>query len=336
MFSLDQYRALHEGAGVFPRRDRGRLLLRGADRRSYLQGLLSNDIAALTPGTGCYATLLTAQGRMISDMRVFELGDELLLDLEAAVTEAVRAHLDMFVITEDVTVEDVTATLAQIGLYGPKTGEILATLKAKGNAARYELASADIGVEGVDLVVPSPDEAALIEVLLEEGAVLINPETADVTRIEAGIPRFLVDMDSTTIPLEAGIEDRAISLTKGCYVGQEVIIRVLHRGGGRVAKKLVGLALDASAQPGDIVLQGAREIGRVTSAADSPALRKRLALAYVHRDFIAPGTALNVKTAAGEAPAAVVELPVRECLSPFAAVRPRFWHRRTRTTGALP
>ena len=317
MFSLDQDRALHEGAGVFPRRDRGRLLLRGADRRSYLQGLLSNDIAALTPGTGCYATLLTAQGRMISDMRVFELGDELLLDLEAAVTEAVRAHLDMFVITEDVTIEDVTATLAQIGLYGPRTGEILATLKTKGIAARHEFASADIGVAGVDLIVPSADEAGLIEALLTEGAARINPETADVTRIEAGIPRFLVDMDSTTIPLEAGIEDRAISLTKGCYVGQEVIIRVLHRGGGRVAKKLVGLALDGPALsgdpalPGDIVLQGEREIGRITSAADSPALQKRIALAYVHRDFIAPGTALNVKTAAGEAPAAVVELPVR-------------------------
>ena len=311
MFSLDQYRALHDGAGVLPRADRGRLLLRGADRRSYLQGLLSNDIAALTPGAACYATLLTAQGRMISDMRVFELGDAILLDLEAAVTETVRAHLDMFVITEDVTVEDVTATLAQIGLYGPKTGEILTTLKTTGNTPRYELASTDIGVAGVDLIVPSSDADGTIEALVMAGAVLVNPETADVTRIEAGIPRFLVDMDSTTIPLEAGIEDRAISLTKGCYVGQEVIIRVLHRGGGRVAKKLVGLALDGPALPGDIVLHGAREIGRVTSAADSPLLQKRLALAYVHRDFIAPGTALNVKTAAGEAPAAVVELPVR-------------------------
>ena len=311
MFSLDQYRALHEASGVFPRTDRGRLLLRGADRRSYLQGLLSNDVAALTRGTGCYATLLTAQGRIISDMRVFELGDGVLLDLEAAVAGSVRTHLDVFVITEDVTVEDVTATLAQVGLYGPKAAEVLSAVKIKGNVPRYELPSSDIGADGVDLIVPSSDVAALIESLMVAGAVRINADTANVTRIEAGIPRFLVDMDTTTIPLEAGIEDRAISLTKGCYVGQEVIIRVLHRGGGRVARRLVGLALDGPAEAGDQVSSQTREVGRVTSAVDSPALGKRLALAYVHRDFVAPGTHLNVKTAAGDSPAAVVELPVR-------------------------
>ena len=310
MFSLDQYRALHDAAGVFPRTDRGRLLLRGADRRSYLQGLLSNDIAALTPGAGCYATLLTAQGRMISDMRVFELGDAVLLDLEAGVTEAVRSHLDMFVITEDVTVEDVTAALAQVGLYGPKSGDVLASLKAQGTAPLYELPSNDIGIAGSDLIVPATDLAVVLDALMTAGAVRINPETVEVTRIEAGIPRFLVDMDATTIPLEAGIEDRAISLTKGCYVGQEVIIRVLHRGGGRVAKKLVGLALDGPAQAGDVILKNAREIGRITSAVDSPSLGKRLALGYVHRDFVEPGTVVNVKTAAGETPAAVVEMPI--------------------------
>ena len=312
MFSLDQYRALHDAAGVFPRTDRGRLLLRGSDRRSYLQGLLSNDIAALTPGAGCYATLLTAQGRMISDMRVFELGDAVLMDLEAGVTEAVRAHLDMFVITEDVNVEDVSATLAQVGLYGPNAKDVLARVKALGITPLHELSSGDIGIDGLDLIVPSTEVEVLLEGLLKAGAVPIDPETAQVTRIEAGIPRFLVDMDTTTIPLEAGIEDRAISLTKGCYVGQEVIIRVLHRGGGRVAKKLVGIALDGPAQAGDVVFSGdAREIGRITSAVDSPALGKRLALAYVHRDFVERGTALNVKTAAGEAPAAVIEMPVR-------------------------
>ena len=311
MFSLDQYRALHDAAGVYPRTDRGRLLLTGADRRSYLQGLLSNDIAALTPGTGCYATLLTAQGRMISDMRVYELGEAVLLDLEAGVTEPVRAHLDMFVITEDVAVQDVTATTAQIGLYGPLARGILAKVRAVGFVELHELPSSDIGVDGFDLILPSAHASTLVHSLKCLGAFLVDRETVDVTRIEAGIPRFLVDMDSTTIPLEAGIEDRAISLTKGCYVGQEVIIRVLHRGGGRVAKRLVGVMVEGNAQPGDTVMSGDREVGRVTSAADSPALGKRLALAYVHRDFIQPGTPLNVKTAAGETPAAVVQLPVR-------------------------
>ena len=296
MFSLDEYRALQGGAGVLPRADRGRLLLRGADRSAYLQGLLSNDIAALTPGSSCYATLLTAQGRMISDMRVFELGDAVLIDLEKAVAPAVCAHLDRFVITEDVTVTDVTDSLAQVGLYGPKAGEVFAAAQGKGLEVLHVLSSSDIGVDGIDLIVPVEREGDVIQTLVAAGAVPISAATAEVTRVEARIPRFLIDMDATTIPLEAGIEDRAISLTKGCYVGQEVIIRVLHRGGGRVAKKLVALTTDASdIARGDLVHAADREVGRITSAVDSPKFGKRLALGYVHRDFAAPGTELTVR-----------------------------------------
>lgn len=311
MFSLDQYRALHEAAGVLPRTDRGRLRLRGEDRRSYLQGLLSNDIMSLTPGTSCYATLLTPQGRMISDMRVFELGDSILLDLEAAVTAAVLGHLEMFVITEDVTVEDVSGTLAQIGLYGPRAGDVLAAARAAGLDPLHVLASEDLGVAGFDLIVPAGQAASVADALEVAGAVPISAETVEVTRIEAGIPRFLTDMDASSIPLEAGIEDRAISLTKGCYVGQEVIIRVLHRGGGRVARKLVALASDGPAvDRGDLVFAGARDVGRVTSAVDSPRLGTRLALAYVLRDFVEPGTVLSVKHGETEAPATVVRVPL--------------------------
>ena len=325
-FSPDQYRALQEAAGFLPRIDRGRLRLRGEDRKAYLQGLLSNDVASLEPGPStpmdgapslgtsswCYATLLTPQGRMISDMRVFEVGPStpvtgsaslgtgtVLLDLEAAVTETVREHLEKYVITEDVTVEDVSASLAQVGLYGPMAGDVLAGVRERGIELRHVLPGGDIGVDGVDLIIDSGAQAALFDALEAAGAVRISLETADVTRIEAGIPRFLADMDTSTIPLEAGIEDRAISLTKGCYVGQEVIIRVLHRGGGRVAKKLVRLTVDApEAGPGDLVHAGDREVGRITSAVDSPKFGKRVALAWVHRDFAEPGTALTIKGAA--------------------------------------
>jgi folate-binding protein YgfZ len=298
-FSPDQYRALQEGAGFLPRTDRGRLLLRGEDRKTYLQGLLSNDVASLGPSDWCYATLLTPQGRMISDMRVFELSTGILLDLEAAVTETVREHLDKFVITEDVTVEDVSASLSQVGLYGPKAGEVLAGVRERGIELRHVLPGGDIGVDGVELLIDAGAQAPLLDALEAAGALRITLQTADVTRIEAGIPRFLVDMDTSTIPLEAGIEDRAISLTKGCYVGQEVIIRVLHRGGGRVAKKLVRLAVDApDAGRGDLVYAGDREVGRVTSAVDSPKFGARLAFAYVHRDFAERGTAFTIKGAA--------------------------------------
>ena len=155
MFSLDQYRALQTVAGLFPREDRGRILLRGADRKAYLQGLLSNDVLALEPGGWCYATLLTAQGRMISDMRVFDLGDTVLVDLERPVTAGVQAHLENFVITEDVVVEDVTASLAQLGLYGPRAHEVLgaAVAAVPSIAPLHTLPGNDIGIAGVDLIV---------------------------------------------------------------------------------------------------------------------------------------------------------------------------------------
>ena len=292
------------------REDRGRIALRGPDGKAYLHGLLSNDILALQPGGWCYATLLTPQGRMISDMRVFDVGDILLLDLERPVVATVVEHLDKFIITEDVAVQDVTSELAQLGLYGPRANDVLraASTDPAWREPLYRLPSSDIGVDGVDLIVPTDSVDAVSEALERAGAVRVDPADAEVTRVEAGIPKFLVDMDTTTIPLEAGIEDRAISMTKGCYVGQEVIIRVLHRGGGRVAKKLVSLAVDGDARSDDQLFAGDREVGRITSAVASPRLGKRVALGYVQRDFVDPGTELRVATANGDVMAVVREL----------------------------
>ncbi|HET7219878.1 MAG TPA: hypothetical protein VFJ02_17595, partial [Vicinamibacterales bacterium] len=130
MFSLEHYRALREGAGLLDRSFRGRLRLTGDDRRSYLQGLLTNDIAALTPGTGCYAALLTAQGRMISDMYVIETGAAIVMDLAREVTPQIAAHLDRFVITEDVAVTDESGSVAQLGIYGPAAASAIAAALA--------------------------------------------------------------------------------------------------------------------------------------------------------------------------------------------------------------
>lgn len=297
--SLGQYQALQEGAGFLVRGDRGRLALRGEDRKAYLQGLLSNDILGLQPGGSLYATLLTAQGRMISDMRVFDGGEVLLVDLEREITPAVAEHLEKFVITEDVVIEDVTSTWSQIGVYGPRSGAVIDTVTGAGLEPSFVLTSSDLGVEGVDVIVPAGAVDAFTASLEQAGAVRVDDEVTEVTRVEAGIPKFLVDMDSTTIPLEAGIEDRAISMTKGCYVGQEVIIRVLHRGGGRVAKKLASLDVDGPAARDDRIFAGEREVGRITSTVDSPRYGKRIALGYVHRDFLEPGTALTVRSPSG-------------------------------------
>jgi folate-binding protein YgfZ len=334
MSLLDQYHALRRSAGIVDRSSRGRLLLTGSDRRSYLQGLLSNDIIALSAGGGCYATYLTAQGRMISDMRVFELGDALLVDLDGSLAQPVADRWSQFIFSEDVQVQNISLSTAEIGVYGPHAAEALVAALAAGATSREAadaallrslpvysnargsfragpvtvMASDDIGVLGFDVVLPVERKQDLESLLQSGGASETSGAAAEVCRIEGGRPLFLTDMHEDTIPLEAGIEDRAISLTKGCYVGQEIIIRVLHRGHGRVARKLVGLTLDRGASVparGAAIASGSRDIGAVTSAVDSPDLGRPIALGYVHRDFAQPGTAVEI----GGIPASVAALP---------------------------
>jgi folate-binding protein YgfZ len=309
------YDAARGHAGMIERPDQGRILVSGQDRGSYLHGLLTNDIAALQPGTGCYAAWLTPQGRMIADLRVYELGDVILLTLLRDVKDAVLAKLDQFVFTEDVQLGDVSDTFSSTSVVGPEAARVVAAViggtTVEALSAMREHANkrgdfegqpaivvraADTGESGFELFVPAAQRDALDAALRGAGVVPVDAATAEVLRIEAGVPKFHQDMDEETIPLEAGIESRAISMTKGCYVGQEVIVRVLHRGHGRVARRLVGLTIDGEAAPPPRVSVegGGREIGRVTSSAQSPAVGRPVALAYVHRDFVTPGTEVSV------------------------------------------
>jgi folate-binding protein YgfZ len=309
------YTAAHEQAAFLDRSARGRIVVSGADRASYLHGLLTNDITALTAGGGCYATYLTPQGRLIADMYVYELGDVILLTLDRDVKDAVLTKLDQFIFSEDVKLGDVSDAFAQIAIIGPASAGVVAalvsgvsevalrSLAVDGNA-RVEFAGTpaivtritDTGEAGFDVFVDAAQRAPLVAAIRERGVPELSADEAETIRIEAGVPLFHRDMDEETIPLEAGIESRAISFTKGCYVGQEVIIRVLHRGHGRVARKLVGLRVDGSTIParGAAVRSGDKEIGHVTSATRSPKLNQPIALAYVHRDFVEPGTRVSV------------------------------------------
>ena len=270
MFSLDGYRALRTNGGVVRRTDRAVLAITGADRSTWLQGLVTNDVAALAPGESRYAAYLTPQGRMITDMVVVARADRLLLNVPAPLASSLRDRLDGLIFAEDAQVLDESASFevwTAIGPGDPSGGEITDVVVGAGE----------------------PHGFAYPE---------INFDTFEVVRIERGIPRFLVDMDTETIPLEAGIEDRAISFTKGCYVGQEVIVRITHRGGGRVAKKLVRWKADPSAAvvplPGARIFSNEKDIGRVTSAAYSPSQEAVVGLGYVHRDFVTPGTEVTV------------------------------------------
>jgi folate-binding protein YgfZ len=326
MFSPERYKAAHEGAVVLDRRTNGRILLTGADRLSYLQGLLTNDVAALTAGTGCYAALLTPQGRMISDMRVLELGDAVLLDLPGDLAERVATHLSDFIFSEDADVKNVSESMTHFVVIGPASAEALGTSRLRafqnrrdtiGGVEGIVAGNDEWGVPAIDVFVEAGQGPAILATLAQAGVTPVDDEIANVLRIEAGTPRFGVDMDHDTIPLEAGIEDRAISLTKGCYVGQEVIIRVLHRGHGRVARRLVGVAFSPDATVparGDRIHAGDKSVGAITSAAWSPGLGRPIALGYVHRDFTAPDTALEVGDAERR-PAAVAALPFIQTVS---------------------
>jgi folate-binding protein YgfZ len=325
MISTDTYQAATGLAATIERADRGRIVVSGADRASYLQGLLTNDVVALKPGEGCYAAYLTPQGRMIADLFVYEVGDVMLLSVPGEQKDVVMAKLDQFIFSEDVQLGDVTEAFFTIAIVGPAAAGIVGGLTgcpaselealpehgnrrlAFGGRAAIVTRVTDTGKPGYDVYVEQPHAEALRQALAVAGVPAAGPETTEAIRIEAGVPKFNRDMDADTIPLEAGIEARAISLSKGCYVGQEVIIRVLHRGHGRVARKLVGLTLAGTVAPvsaAEVTVES-RVIGHVTSSTASPALARPIALAYLHRDFLAPGTAVVV---AGQ-PAVVTALP---------------------------
>jgi folate-binding protein YgfZ len=305
MTSPDDYAALHEGAAIGAIAPRGQIAVAGPDRASFLHGLLTNDTASLTAGRGCYAAWLTPQGRMLCDLHVLESGDMMLLDVPAADVGAIAARLEQFHFTEDVQIAAL-ASLRAIWIHGPGAPRTI----GEGYDAWMQYQNARIELAGVPVVIARIDQLAVpgfviyadaqhedevTAALVSAGALHATPASLDAARLEAAYPIFGVDMTTDTIPLEAGIEDRAISMTKGCYVGQEVIIRVLHRGHGRVARKLVRLQVEGDAPPRNAkAFSGDREVGFITSAGKSPRLGT-LALGYLHRDFVEAGTAVDVQ-----------------------------------------
>ena len=340
MTDLEAYRAARQRAAFIDLSARGRIVLRGDDRASWLQGLLTNDVAALDTGEGCYSAWLTPQGRMTADMNVVNLGGELLLDVDASVTARLLDRLRELVFTEDVTVEDRTAAWRAVGVHGPEAVRIVADVVRPaaggtpveaealgrqpehrqwfgrfGDARVAAVRSNEIGEIGFVLYADAAAARPLAEALAAAGAAGLDAETFAVLRLEAGRPAFPGDMDDSTIPLEAGIEARAVSQTKGCYVGQEVIVRILHRGQGRVARRLVGLLLDDGPPPdaGAPLFAAdrpdAEPVGRVTTARRSPALGRTIALGYVKRELAAPGTGLAAQQSGRRVAAVVAARP---------------------------
>jgi folate-binding protein YgfZ len=296
------YDALLTGPALVRRSDRGVVRLKGADRVTWLQGLATNDVAAIQPGQRIYSAYLTPQGRMITDMWVVATPAALLLDVPASLAASLATRLEGLIFAEDVQIDDVSADLAVFQLFG--------VTPADGVAAAL-VPDATYGVPSHAAYVATA-QAGAFPATLSAPADEVGLDALEILRVEAGVPRFLVDMTDDTIPLEAGIEDRAISFTKGCYVGQEIIVRVTTRGGGRVARRLVGLLLSNATTPpaaGAPIHAGERPVGGITSAVVSPRLNAVIALGYARRDFTEPGTPLEVDADGERHTATVHALP---------------------------
>ena len=305
-----EYRALTEGCGLVDRAGRGRLALTGADRREFLHGQITNDIEGLEPGHGCYAALLTHKGKMLGDLRVLDLGDELLLSCERAGLQELFNMIRRYKLGSDVELHKRTTEMGELSLIGAEARRV-AGAGALGSAEHDNLRG-DVGGQavvfaatdlGVDVFCAAEATESVRATLIAAGATEVSEAAAELVRIESGRPRYGVDLDESVIPQEAGLNERAVSFTKGCYVGQETVARLFYRG--KPNRHLRGLKLSAPVEPGTPLVLGEKEVGRVTSAAVSP-VHGPIGLGIVRRQA-EPGAALAI--ADGDVTAEVVELP---------------------------
>ncbi|HEY1451480.1 MAG TPA: glycine cleavage T C-terminal barrel domain-containing protein [Solirubrobacteraceae bacterium] len=303
-------RVLSEGCGLLDRSERGKLALSGQGAIEFLNGQVTNELDGLVPGEGRYAAFLTHKGKMRGDLRIVAVEGELLLDTERSALQELFDMIRRFKVGYEVELHKRTLERALLSLIGPKAGELA-------NAADLpsdEHANAAVEIDGVmalavrtdvgiDLLCEAGDVERLRETLIARGASVVSEQAAECVRVEHGRPRYGLDIDTSTIPQEAGLNERAVSFTKGCYVGQETVARLYYKG--KPNRHLRGLRLSGPVATGEELRAGERSLGHVGSVALSPTLGA-IALALVRREA-SPGDTIDV----GErgVTAQVVELP---------------------------
>jgi tRNA-modifying protein YgfZ len=308
------YRTITDACGLLDRSERGKLALSGLDAASFLQGQVTNDVEAAAPGGGCYAAFLTPKGKMLGDLRILNAGDELLLDTERVALQGLFNMIRRFSIGYRVELHKRTLECGLLSLVGPGASEIAcagdlpadehahAVVELPGAGAAARAIRTDVGI---DLLCDAGHTDSIRAVLGEAGVPAVGEAAVECLRVERGRPRYGVDVDESVIPQEAGLNERAVSFTKGCYVGQETVARLYYRG--KPNRQLRGLRLSAPAEPGDELVVEGRAVGRLTSVAQSPRFGP-IGLALVRRE--AP-LGSSVVVAEGPITAEVTELPFR-------------------------
>ena len=311
---------MREGrAGLIDLSPRGRILVNGSEAVMFLNGLITNDMKTLAANSWMRAAFPNVQGRLLAVVRILNQTDGFLIETEAATHDKVVQLLGRFTLAGDFRVTDLTDQTTCYSVQGTQSATIMRQVFGDPGApdsrqvVRAKINHADVMIirdthtaeDGFDLFVERNLAADLRSTFLSTEVEPMSDATAEVLRIEANIPRYGVDMDETTIVTETNLDD-AVSFTKGCYLGQEIIVRIKHRG--HVAKKITGLTF-----PDRIEIEnGARilsvddkEIGRVTSSTFSPTLNQTIALGYLKYDYREAGTGVQVLNLKG----VVAELP---------------------------
>ena len=322
----NEYSAVRDGgAGLIDLSSRGRLLVSGSEAVMFLNGLITNDMKTLALNSWMPAVFPNVQGRLIAAVRIIHRQDGFLIDTESVSLETVAKLLERFTLAGDFRVTDLTSETAMLSVQGRKAAEVMreafgetAATVARAQVTTLQFAndgevtiirSTHTGEDGFDLFVNASQIEMLRQALTGAGAQPIGADMAETLRIEAGIPRFGIDMDETKVVTETNLDD-AVSFTKGCYIGQEIIARIKYRG--HVAKKLTGVVLesDAPLESGVKILSADdKEIGSITSSTISQRLKRTIALAYVKYDYLEPGTKVKIISSEREYPGAVTELP---------------------------
>ncbi|RPJ85717.1 MAG: aminomethyl transferase family protein [Acidobacteria bacterium] len=322
---LEQYEAVRQSSGILDLGSRHKLKATGGDHLQFLHAMISNDVLGLGALQGRHGTLLRPTGKLVADFYYYRFPDHVFIDIAPSVADSFLQTVQKFIVMDDVSVEDVSENWGHLSVNGPKSGDLIrAVLNTPGpdrplglvqvvwrGEVCWLIRKSELSDEGFEIMAPASSRDDLRKELVaprqDFSPVVITTQVADLLRLERGVPVFGVDMNESNNPIEAGLDD-AISLDKGCYVGQEVVSKATYVGGVSRYLRSLSIATDQPVTAGaEVVVEEGKRVGHVTSSAFSPALGRTVALAYLKRDYAEPGRRLRIETEQGTYDAAVAQ-----------------------------